>query len=61
MKVSDAVNFFGSKTKVAAALNIYKSAVSQWEVNVPKLRAYEIQEIMSDPDHPKHPSNVNSM
>lgn len=43
MKTLDAANFFGSKTKLAAALGIQPSAVSMWGEVVPVSRQYQIQ------------------
>lgn len=43
MKTQAAIEHFGSKSAVAAALGIYKQAVSQWGELVPETRAYQIQ------------------
>ena len=46
MKTKDAVDFFGSKAKLAKACGIANSAVSQWGDDVPTTQSYKI-EIMS--------------
>jgi DNA-binding transcriptional regulator YdaS (Cro superfamily) len=43
MKTNDAANFFGSKKKLAQALLINPSAVTQWGEDVPESRQYQIQ------------------
>ncbi|MDP9526133.1 MULTISPECIES: Cro/CI family transcriptional regulator [Pseudomonas] len=43
MLTEDAVTFFKSKSKLAAALGISPAAVSQWGVRVPQLRQYQLQ------------------
>lgn len=43
MKTTDAAAFFGSKKKLADALLINPSAVTQWGEFVPKSRQYQIQ------------------
>lgn len=45
MKKADAVLHFGSQSKLAKALGLTKSAVSQWDEHVPALRAYQIQSL----------------
>ena len=47
---SEAVNAFGSVTKLAIALGIQHSAVSQWDEYVPPLRGYQIHELMKQKD-----------
>lgn len=39
------IKHFGGVVKVASALKIDHSAVSQWGENVPQLRAFEIERI----------------
>lgn len=43
MNMNDAIKHFGSKTKLAAALGIQPSAVTQWGESVPESRQYQIQ------------------
>ena len=43
MKKSDAVDYFGSQRKLAAALGISQPAVSQWGEQVPERFAYRLQ------------------
>ncbi|MFJ3117850.1 Cro/Cl family transcriptional regulator [Pseudomonas protegens] len=43
MNMNDAIKHFGSKTKLAAALGIHPSAVTQWGDSVPESRQYQIQ------------------
>ncbi|MEX0297260.1 Cro/CI family transcriptional regulator [Pseudomonas putida] len=43
MKTTDAAAFFGSKKKLADALSINPSAVTQWGEFVPEARQYQIQ------------------
>jgi len=43
MKTKDAAEFFGSKSKLAMALDIYPSAITQWGEEVPLIRQYQIQ------------------
>lgn len=45
MKKADAISHFGTTVKLASALGIAQSAVSQWGDEIPKLRAYEIERI----------------
>ncbi|MCG9697449.1 Cro/CI family transcriptional regulator [Shewanella sp. Isolate11] len=45
MKKSDAINFFGSQSKLGEALKISQAAISKWPEDVPELRAYQIQHI----------------
>jgi len=45
MKTSDAIAHFGSKVKIAKALDITKGSISQWGEKVPLLRAYQIEKI----------------
>jgi DNA-binding transcriptional regulator YdaS (Cro superfamily) len=43
MKTQDAADFFGSRSKLASALHIFPSAISQWGETVPLVRQYQIQ------------------
>lgn len=43
MKTELAVDYFGTKAAIADALDIKKSAVSQWGDTIPKGRAYQIE------------------
>lgn len=45
MKKQNAIKHFGGVSKLAAALGILHSAVSQWGENVPVRRAFEIERI----------------
>jgi DNA-binding transcriptional regulator YdaS (Cro superfamily) len=45
MKTKEAISHFGNKLKLAKALNVSKSAVSQWGEDVPELRAYQIERL----------------
>lgn len=45
MKKIDAISYFGNTVKVAEALGIAQSAVSQWNENIPQRRAFELQHI----------------
>lgn len=45
MKKSDAIEHFGSASKLASAINIAPSAVSQWGETIPPLRAYQLEKI----------------
>lgn len=43
MKTKEAADFFGGKRKMAEALGVSPSAVSQWGEFVPLIRQYQIQ------------------
>lgn len=43
MKTTDAAAFFGSKKKLADALKINPSAVTQWGETVPEGRQFQLQ------------------
>lgn len=43
MKTKDAAMYFGSKKKLADALNISPGAVTMWGDHVPESRQYQIQ------------------
>lgn len=45
MKTSDVVAYYGSKTAVADALHVHKSAVSNWGAVVPRGRAFELEKL----------------
>lgn len=45
MKKNDAINYFGSSIKLAKALGLNKSAVSQWGEEVPELRAFQLERL----------------
>lgn len=45
MKTKDAITHFGNKAKLAKALNISKSAITQWPDDVPELRAFQIERL----------------
>jgi hypothetical protein len=38
----DAIKFFGSKSKLAAAANVSRPSVTRWGKVIPKLRAMEL-------------------
>lgn len=43
MKLNEVAEFFGGKKKLADALGIYPSAVTQWGETVPLSRQYQIE------------------
>ena len=45
MKTKQAADYFGSKKKLAAALNISPSAITMWGEEVPELRQYQIEQL----------------
>ncbi|MCG9962375.1 MULTISPECIES: Cro/CI family transcriptional regulator [Shewanella] len=45
MKKTDAIKYFGSSIKLAEALGLNKSAVSQWGEEVPELRAFQLERL----------------
>lgn len=45
MKTKDAIEHFGGVQKLADALAIQRSAVYQWDENVPPRRALEIEKL----------------
>ncbi|MGE6647970.1 Cro/CI family transcriptional regulator [Shewanella colwelliana] len=45
MKTKEAITYFGNKTSLAKALELTKSAISQWPEEVPELRAYQIERL----------------
>ncbi|NMR86815.1 hypothetical protein HKB39_06615 [Vibrio parahaemolyticus] len=49
MRTEEVVKFFGSKQKVAEAVDTTHSAVSQWGEFVPESRIYEFHFLMKTP------------
>jgi hypothetical protein len=47
MKKQDAIKIFGSSYKLAKALGITRIAVAKWKGEIPKLREYQINDIVS--------------
>ena len=47
MKTNDAIEKFGGVRALAEALGIWPQAVYAWGEDVPKLREYEIREILA--------------
>lgn len=46
MLIRDAIKYFGSKAKLAEALGVNRSAISNWKGDlVPKVRAYELERL----------------
>ncbi|MEI8647429.1 Cro/CI family transcriptional regulator [Paraglaciecola sp. Hal342] len=45
MKKSTAIKYFGGPKKLADALNIHPAAVSQWGVDIPELRAFQLEKL----------------
>ncbi len=45
MRKSDAIAYFKTQTKLAAAARVTKSAVSQWGEWVPEAKAYRLQSL----------------
>jgi DNA-binding transcriptional regulator YdaS (Cro superfamily) len=46
MLIRDAIKYFGSKAKLAEALGVNRSAISNWKGDlVPRWRAYELERI----------------
>lgn len=45
MLTADAIAHFGSKAKLARALNISKQSISQWGDEVPLLRQFQLKEL----------------
>jgi DNA-binding transcriptional regulator YdaS (Cro superfamily) len=43
----DIINFFGSKSKMAEALGVHRSAVTQWQRRnaIPSIRAVQIEQL----------------
>lgn len=63
MKKTDAINFFGSSTAMAKALNIDVRATYQWSEKIPPQRQWELF-VLSNmqllPDAEILPANVNA-
>ncbi|MCU7961179.1 Cro/CI family transcriptional regulator [Shewanella sp. SW32] len=60
MKTSDVIAHFGSKAKIAKALNLTKGSISQWGETVPELRAFQIEKITNGKLKTNHsPSAAN--
>ncbi|WP_429236196.1 Cro/CI family transcriptional regulator [Aeromonas salmonicida] len=58
MKKSDVLQYFGGVSKVANALGITRSAVSQWDEIVPESSAYKLESLTggrlkADPSQPR--------
>ncbi|MGX5913925.1 Cro/CI family transcriptional regulator [Aliidiomarina sp. Khilg15.8] len=45
MKKTDAIKHFGSQAAIARALQISKTAVSNWPEAIPPRRAYELERL----------------
>lgn len=45
MNITDAIKYFGSKKKLADALGVRPSAVTQWGDKIPSVRQFQIQVI----------------
>lgn len=63
MKTSQAIQHFNGKSKLAKALGISPSSVSQWSEDVPELRAYQIEhltggELKAKPSQLTHSDNA---
>lgn len=43
MKLQAVINHWGSKTNVAKALGLHKSAITNWGDKVPQARQYQIE------------------
>ena len=50
MSINEAVEIFGSKSKLARALGVTPQAVTKWGDELPPLRVYQIKEILADLD-----------
>lgn len=63
MLTNDAVKYFGSKKKLADALGLHRSAISNWPDVVPRGRAFEIESVTDgklkvDPSLYQKPANA---
>jgi hypothetical protein len=47
MKTQEAIQAFGSIKELAVALGITQPAIYQWGVDVPPLRAYQINDLLA--------------
>jgi DNA-binding transcriptional regulator YdaS (Cro superfamily) len=45
MKKQDAIDYFGSAANLARELGISKASISQWGDDIPKLRAFELEQL----------------
>jgi hypothetical protein len=45
MKLKEAIDYFGNQAKLAKALGINPSAVTQWGESIPRRRQYEIERL----------------
>lgn len=45
METNEAIKFFGSKSRIARALNLSRVAITRWRGKVPKGRALELEKI----------------
>ena len=54
MQTNQAIETFGSVANLASALGISVQAVYQWGDTVPKLRTYEIRDLISTGRHLQH-------
>lgn len=45
MRKEDVINYFGTQDKAAKALGVTQASVSRWRVEVPPLRAFEIERL----------------
>ncbi|WP_163836839.1 Cro/CI family transcriptional regulator [Spartinivicinus ruber] len=45
MNITQAINHFGNKVKLAKAIGVSPSAISKWGNTVPNSRAYQLQVI----------------
>ena len=46
MLIRDAIKYFGSKAKLAEALGLNRSAITNWKGDlVPKVRAFELERL----------------
>ncbi|KAF6589075.1 transcriptional regulator Cro [Cronobacter sp. EKM101R] len=65
MYKEDAIKFFGSKSKLAAAANVSRPSVTRWGKVIPKLRAMELAALTNgalpyDPGLYKSKDNASS-
>lgn len=55
MLKKDAIQRFGGVRKLAESLGITREAIYQWPEVVPRLRQYEIRDILAERDHSGRP------
>ena len=48
MKKTDAINFYGTSSRLAKALGITPQAVYKWPSTVPMVRQYQLSELTGD-------------